>query len=288
MIPYDQREGFIWMDGKLVEWKDAKVHFLNQGLHYGGCVFEGERAYGGKIFKLREHSARLIRSAELIGIKSPYTLEEIEQATLDAVKANNLTDAYIRPAMWRGSKVMGIAPQGNQIHFAVAAWYWPSYFSDEIRERGIKLAWSKWKRPSPETAPSESKAAGLYMICSMSKMEADAAGFEDALMLDYRGYVAEATGANIFFIYGDEIHTPKPDCFLNGITRLTVIDIAKSHGINVVERHIKPEEIASANEVFITGTAAEITPVGVIGENKYKVGDITRKLMAEYQKAVYA
>lgn len=286
MIPFDEREGTIWFDGKFIEWKQAKVHVINQGLHYAGCVFEGSRAYNGKVFKNAQHCERLKKSAELIGFEIPYTADELVKACDDVVAKNNFKDAYLRPFAFRGSKIMGISGKGNAIHTVVAAWEWPNYFSDEIKERGIKLAWAKWKRPSPETAPSASKAAGLYMICTLSKMEAEREGADDALMLDYRGYVAEATAANIFFLFGDELHTPTPDCFLNGITRLTAIEMAKAKGIKVVERHIKPEEIEKASEIFVTGTAAEITPIGQIGDIKFKVGPVTKSFMEEYSNLV--
>ncbi|NBX03996.1 MAG: branched-chain amino acid aminotransferase [Alphaproteobacteria bacterium] len=282
ILPFDDRDGFIWFNGQFVAWRDAKVHVLTHGLHYGSCVFEGVRVYGGKIFKLREHSERLIKSAELLGFEIPYSADELDKATLDTIKKQNITNGYIRPVAWRGSEMMAISAQKTKIHVAIASWEWPSYFSSEAKERGLKLQVSKWQRPAPNTAPTASKAAGLYMICTMSKHAAEKDGFDDALMLDYRGYIAEATGANMFFIIGDEIHTPTPDCFLDGITRRTVIDLARAGGIKVVERHIKPEELSTVTEVFLTGTAAEVTPVGQIGEQKFTVGPITKKLMADY------
>lgn len=287
MLPYDDRDGVIWMDGKLVPWRDAKIHIINQGLHYAGSVFEGCRAYNGKIFKLREHCIRLKRSAELIGFEIPYTLEQLEEACNKSVSENGFKNAYVRPFAWRGSKVMGISAKGNTIHTAVASWEWPSYFSAEIRERGLKLGLAKWKRPSPETAPSESKAAGLYMICTLSKHQAEAEGYDDALMLDYRGYIAEMTAANLFFVFGKEVHTPTPDCFLNGITRLTVIDMLRERGYSVIERHIKLDEVQKADEVFATGTAAEVTPIGQIVDWKYTVGPITKMLMDDYSDLVH-
>ncbi len=284
--PYDDRDGWIWMDGKMIPWREARVHVINQGLHYAGSVFEGARSYRGSIFKNLEHCSRLRRSAELLGFEIPYTALQLADACNEVLKINNLTDAYIRPFAFRGSKMMGISAKGNIIHTVIAAWEWPSYFSEEIKNRGLRLGIAKWKRPSPETAPCASKAAGLYMICTLSKMEADKDGWDDALMYDYRGYVAEATAANIFFVFGGELHTPTPDCFLNGITRLTIIDLARASGIKVVERHIKPEEITQASEAFVTGTAAEVLPIGEINGHKYNVGQITRQMMDKYQELV--
>ncbi len=286
ILPFDDRDGFIWFDGKFVPWRDAKVHVLTHGLHYGSCVFEGVRAYAGNIFKLREHTVRLHKSAELLGFSIPYSVEELEKAQIETLAKQNITNGYLRPVAWRGSEMMAISAQATKIHVAIAAWEWPSYFGNEAKEKGLKLQIAKWARPAPNTAPTASKAAGLYMICTMSKHAAEAEGFNDALMLDYRGYVAEATGANLFFMYNGEVHTPTPDCFLNGITRLTVIDLAKKRGLKVVERHIKPEELAKAEECFLTGSAAEVTPIGQIGEQKYPVGPITKQLMADYSALV--
>jgi branched-chain amino acid aminotransferase len=286
LIPFDDRDGFIWYDGKMVPWRDAKVHVLTHALHYGSCVFEGVRVYNGKIFKLREHTERLFKSAELLGFKIPYSLAEIEKATQDTVAKQNITNGYIRPVAWRGSEMMAISAQKTIIHVAIATWEWPSYFSKEAKERGLKLQLSNWARPGPNMAPTASKAAGLYMICTLSKHTAEDAGYDDALMLDYRGYIAEATGANMFFIMNGEIHTPLPDCFLDGITRRTVIDLAKKRGIKVVERHIKPEELAQVSEVFLTGTAAEVSPVGKIGDVEFKVGPVTKQLMEDYTALV--
>ncbi len=288
LIPFDDRDGFIWLDGKLVPWRDAKTHVLTHGLHYGSCVFEGERAYGGRIFKSREHTERLHKSAELLGFSVPYSVEEIERAKEETLKANNITDGYLRPVAWRGSEMMAISAQHNTIHVAIATWAWPSMFKPEIKAKGIRLAMAEYKRPSPETAPTASKAAGLYMICTISKHAAEKAGFDDALMLDYRGYLAEATGANLFLIIDGEIHTPKADCFLDGITRRTVIALAKDNGFTVHERHIKPEELARVQEVFLTGTAAEITPVGEIAGQKFTPGSVTHKLMDAYSAATRA
>lgn len=286
IIPFDDRDGFIWMNGTLLPWRDAKIHVLNHGLHYASSVFEGVRVYNNKIFKCTEHNERFKRSAEMIGFEIPYSIAELDAACHEAVKANNVENGYIRPVAWRGSEMMAISAQHSKIHVAVASWSWPAYFSDEARKRGLKLAFSDWQRPAPNTAPTASKAAGLYMICTMSKHKAEREGFEDALMLDYRGYIAEATGANIFLVIGDELHTPTPDCFLDGITRRTVIQLAKDHGIKVVERHILPNELDGVQEVFLTGTAAEITPVGQIGEYHFTPGPVTHKLTEAYHQLV--
>jgi len=285
-LPMDQRDGWIWFDGELKPWKDAKVHVLTHGLHYASCVFEGQRAYGGEVFKLREHSDRLIASGKILDFDVPYSAEQIDQACRDVLAKNNLVDAYMRPVAWRGSEEMGVGANNNTVHLAVAAWEWPSYFTKEERLKGIRLMWSKWKRPSPETIPCKSKAAGLYMICTLSKHAAMDAGYGDAMMLDYRGYVAEATGANVFFIKGKEIHTPTPDCFLDGITRRTVIGLAKEHGYDVIERHIMPEELAQFDECFLTGTAAEVTPVSEIGEYRFTPGEACATLVDAYMHAV--
>jgi branched-chain amino acid aminotransferase len=286
IIPFDDRDGFIWHDGALKPWRDAKIHVLSHALHYASCVFEGERAYGGEVFKLTEHSQRLIDSGRLLGFEIPMTLAEIEQATKDTLKANNIVDGYVRPVAWRGPEQMGVAAQATKIHVAIATWQWPSYFSPEARLKGIRLHTSKWARPAPNTAPTKSKAAGLYMICTLSKHAAEAAGYDDALMLDYRGQVAEATGANIFLCIDGELHTPTPDCFLDGITRRTVIGFARGRQIKVVERAILPNELGRAQEVFLTGTAAEITPVGEIDAHRFAPGAITKALMADFDKAV--
>lgn len=285
-LPFDQREGFILIDGEMVDWKDAKVHVLSHALHYGSCVFEGERAYNGVIFKGREHSERLMKSAEILDMDMPMSADEIDEAKAKVMKANNIVDGYIRAFAWRGSEMMGISAQETKTHIAFAAWEWPSYFSPEKRENGIRLKTAKWRRPHPDTAPTQSKAAGLYMICTMSKHAAERDGYDDAMMLDYRGYVSEATGANIFFVKGNEIHTPTPDCFLNGITRQTAIGLAGDLGFDVHVRHIKPEEIAEFEEVFLTGTAAEITAVGEIDGNKYSVGPGVRKIRDAYEHLV--
>jgi len=286
MVSFDQQDGDIWYNGALVPWKESKLHVLSHGLHYASCVFEGERVYNGAVFKLREHTQRLIDSGRELGFEIPYSLEELEQATLDTVAAQGFADAYVRPVAWRGSEMMGVSAQETKINVAIAVWEWPSYFSPEARLRGIRLTTSKWRRPSPETAPVHAKAAGLYMICTLSKHEAEAKGYDDALMLDYRGQVAESTGANIFLIQDGKIHTPTPDCFLDGITRQTVIGLAKSHDIEVIERVIMPEEFADTDEVFVTGTAAEVTPVSEIDDYRFTPGEITKTLLEDYDGLV--
>ena len=286
VIPFDDRDGKIWLDGKLVDWRDAKLHVLSHGLHYASCVFEGERAYNGEVFKLQEHNERLHRSAELLGFQIPYSVDELNKATYEVLEAMGLEDAYIRPVAWRGSEMMAISAQQTKIHVAIAAWSWGKYFNKDALERGLKLRTSDWRRPSPQTAPSASKAAGLYMICTMSKHAAEAAGFDDALMLDYKGRVAEATGANIFLVQNGELHTPTPECILNGITRQTVMDLARQRGIKVLEREIQPEELANTQEVFLTGSAAEVSPVGQIDDHRFTVGDVTRQLMDDYHALV--
>jgi branched-chain amino acid aminotransferase len=284
--PFDDRDGFIWFDGKLVPWREAKIHVLTHGLHYASCVFEGARAYDGQVFKLNEHSARLINSARLLDFEIPYSLEELNEATRQTLAAQRMTDAYVRPVAWRGSEIMGVTAQTSKIHVAIAIWLWPSYFEPAERAKGIRLDISQWRRPAPDTAPTAAKAAGLYMICTLSKHVAERKGYADALMFDYRGLVAEATGANIFLIKDGVIHTPTPDCFLDGITRQTVIALAKARGLSVVERHIEAAELASFSEVFITGTAAEVTPVAEIGPHRFTPGQISQTLMADYDKAV--
>lgn len=285
-VPYDQMSGHIWFNGEFVPWEDAKVHVLTHGLHYASSVFEGERAYEGQIFKLREHTERLFYSAETLGMKIPYSIEEIDEACKAALEKQGLKDAYIRPVVWRGSEMMGVSAQNNRINVAIAVWEWPSYFAPEERLKGIRLDLSQWRRPDPRTAPCFAKAAGLYMICTLSKHAAEAKGYADALMLDYRGQVAEATGANIFLIKDNVIHTPKPDCFLDGITRRTVIDIARKRGYEVVERAIFPDEMENFTECFITGTAAEVTPVSEIAQWNYKPGAISKVLMEDYEATV--
>ena len=286
MLPFHDRDGWIWMNGELVPWREAKVHVLTHALHYASAVFEGERAYNGTIFKLTEHTERLHNSAEILDFKIPYSVAAIDEACRQTLKANKLTDGYVRPIAWRGSEMMGVSAQNNRINVAVATWEWPSYFSPEARMEGIKLAWAKYKRPDPATAPSKSKAVGLYMICTISKHIAEREGCNDAMMLDWRGLLAETTGANVFVVQDGVIHTPTPDCFLDGITRRTVIDLAKKRGFKVVERAIKPEELKKTQEVFICGTAAEVTPIQSIGDQKFKPGEITRALMQDYDALV--
>jgi branched-chain amino acid aminotransferase len=286
LVPYHDRDGMIWLDGQLVPWREAKIHLLTHALHYASAVFEGERAYGGEIFKLREHSERLIEGAGIMDFKIPFTVEEIDKACRDTIAANNLTDCYVRPIAWRGSEMMGVSAQASKIHLAVAAWNWGSYFPIEQRLKGIRITHAQYRRPDPACAPCKAKAAGLYMICTIEKHRAERAGYSDALMLDYRGLVAECTGANVFLIRDGAIHTPTPDCFLDGITRRTVIGLAKARGIDVIERAIKPEELGTFTECFITGTAAEVTPVSEIGEHRYKPGQICETLLNDYMAAV--
>ena len=281
-MDYSNLEGYIFLDGKLLNWTDAKLHVLSHGLHYASSVFEGERAYGGKVFKELEHTERLIRSAQTLGFSIPYSIEDIFEIRKDVLKANNILDGYIRPVAWRGSEMMGISAQKNTIHFAVAAWKWPSYFSPEAKLKGIKLNISKWKRPDPSTAPVNTKAAGLYMICTLSKHEAENLGYDDSLMLDYRGYIAEATGANIFFVKDNEIHTPIADCFLNGITRQTVIKLAENENFKVKETRLKIEDLDKYHECFVTGTAAEVTPVKSINEKTFNPGKVCKILIEKY------
>ena len=285
---YDDRDGLIWLDGRLVEWRDANVHLLTHAMHYASSVFEGERAYNGKIFKSREHSERLLFSGRELDIPIPYTVDEIEEAKYTVLKANNLTDAYVRALCWRGSgEDMGVASAKNRVRMAIATWEWGAYYGD-AKTKGAKLDISRWKRPSPETIPCFAKAAGLYMICTMAKHEAEAKGCSDAMMYDYRGYVAEATGANIFFVRDGVVHTPKPDCFLNGLTRQTVISMLKDKQIEVQERHILPEELHDFDQCWLTGTAAEVTPVGQIGDFTFRVGNLTRAISEDYEKLVRA
>jgi len=288
MAGYDDRDGKIWMNGKLVEWRDANVHILSHALHYASSVFEGERCYNGKIFKSVEHSERLIKSAELLDMEIPFSVEELEAAKYEVLKANGWQDAYVRAVAWRGAgEDMGVASRKNPVQVAVAAWEWGNYYGD-AKMKGAKLDIAKWRRPDPATIPHEAKAAGLYMICTMSKHAAEDKGCSDAMMYDYRGYVAEATGANIFFVKDGEVHTPKPDAFLNGITRQTVIGMLKDRGVNVIERHILPEELASFEQCWLTGTAAEVTPVGQIGDFTFEVGTLTREISEAYEALVRA
>jgi branched-chain amino acid aminotransferase len=286
MIPMDDRDGWIWFDGKLIPWRDAKIHVLTHGLHYASAVFEGMRAYDGNVFALTLHNERLANSAALLGFSLPYSVAELDAATKAVLAANNHLDAYVRPIAWRGSEQLGVSAQETKIHVAIASWVWPSYFAPELREKGIRLTISKWRRPAPDTAPTAAKAAGLYMICTLSKHAAEAEGWHDALMLDYRGQLAEATGANLFLVKDGALHTPLPDCFLNGITRQTVIGLARARGLTVVERAIWPDELATADEIFVTGSAAEVTAIGQIADHHYTVGPITRQLRDDYEKLV--
>ena len=279
---FDQRDGSIWMNGALIPWTNARVHVLTHGLHYASSVFEGERAYAGAIFKLREHTERLVYSAKELGFEIPYTVDEIDAACVETLEANGLADGYLRPVAWRGSEMMGVSAQNNRINLAIAAWEWPSYFDPEERLKGIRLDMAEYRRPSPETAPCHAKAAGLYMICTLSKHAAESKGYADALMLDWRGRVAEATGANVFFVDNNVLHTPEPDCFLDGITRRTVIELARARGLEIVERAIMPDEMKNFSECFITGTAAEVTPVSEIGPYKFTPGDISINLLNDY------
>lgn len=279
---YDDRDGWIWLDGRLVPWREANLHVLSHALHYASAVFEGQRAYGGEVFKLGEHSARLCRSAERMGFDLPWPVEEIDRACRDALAANKLNDAYVRPLAWRGSEQMGVAAERAQIHLAVAVWHWGAYFGEEAARRGIRLDISPWRRPAPYTAPTDAKAAGLYMIATLAKHAAEAKGCGDALMLDWRGQVAEATGANVFFVRDGALHTPTPDCFLDGITRRTIIDLARARGVEVVERAIWPEELESFEQMFLTGSAAEVTPVSEAGPWRFEVGDLTLQLRRDY------
>ena len=285
-VPFDQLEGHIWMNGEFVKWADAKIHVLTHGLHYASAVFEGERAYGGEIFKLTEHTERLHESARILGFKIPYSVSEIDDASRKLLKMQGFSDAYVRPIAWRGSEMMGVSAQANRINCAIAIWQWPSYFDPEHKRKGIRLDIAEYRRPDPATAPSRSKAAGLYMICTISKHNAEAKGYADAMMLDWRGQVAEATGANVFFVKDGKIHTPKPDCFLDGITRRTAIDLANRRGIEVIERAIMPEELEGFEQCFLTGTAAEVTPVSEIGPYKFTVGKIAETLMNDYSAEV--
>ena len=284
--PFDNRDGVIWMDGQYVPWADAKVHVLTHAMHYGSAVFEGERAYSGVIFKLDEHTRRLHESARILDFTIPYPVEVINKACADLLARQGHMDAYVRPIAWRGSEMMGVAAQHNTIHLAIAVWQWPSYFKPEERLKGIRLDLAKYRRPDPMTAPSKSKATGLYMICTISKHEAERKGYADALMLDWRGRVAEATGANVFFVKDGVLHTPTPDCFLDGITRRTVIGLAKKRGYQVVERAIMAEELATFDQCFLSGTAAEVTPVSEVGPYKFSVGEITKTLMQDYSATV--
>jgi branched-chain amino acid aminotransferase len=285
LIPFDDRDGTIWWDGEMLPWRDAKLHVLTHGLHYASAVFEGERAYAGNIFKLEAHTERLINSGKLLGFEIPYTAAQINAACNAVLAANNLTDAYVRPIAWRGTEQLAVSAQLTKIHLAIACWPWPNLFGAD-RMKGVRLGMAEWRRPHPQTAPTASKAAGLYMIGTLSKHDAEAAGFDDALMLTWDGFVGEATGANIFFVIDGKLHTPTPDCFLDGITRRTVIALAHARGIEVIERHIPLVDIEQATEAFLAGTAAEVTPVRLIGEKAFTPGKITEVLLADYEALV--
>ncbi len=284
---YDDRDGWIWFDGELVPWREANVHVLTHALHYASSVFEGQKAYSGEIFRLTDHSRRLRKSAALLGFEIPWSVEEIDEACRQVLAANELADAYMRPLAWRGSEQMGVSAQKSKIHLGIAVWPWPAYFGEEAIAKGLRLAISKWRRPAPYTAPTSSKAAGLYMICTLARHDAQAKGYDDALMFDWRGQVAEATGANAFFVHDGALHTPVPDCFLNGITRQTVIELANRRGIEVIERPIWPEELEGFEQFFLTGSAAEVTPVASAGPWSFEVGELTMQLRKDYLDLVH-
>lgn len=285
-VPFDDRDGWIWFDGEFVPWREAKTHVLTHGLHYGSSVFEGERMYGGEIFKLTAHSKRLKRSAELLDFEIPYSVAEIDAACKETCEKNGMTDCYIRPVAYLGAEQLSVSSLNSKVHLAIAAWEWPSYFDPEVKKKGIRLEWAKWRRPDPATAPSTAKAGGLYMICTMSKTAAEKRGFADAMMLDWRGYIAEATGANVFFVQNGALHTPRVDHILDGITRQTVIEMAQAKGIEVVIRDILPEELSNFSECFLTGSAAEVTPVSEIGDYRFTPGELSLTLMDDYGKLV--
>ena len=286
LIPFDDRDGWIWLDGEFTPWREAKVHVLTHALHYASCVFEGQRMYDGEIFRLEDHTGRLFRSAEILDFEIPYTPGEINAACNETAARMGLRDGYLRPFAWRGPEQMGVSAQNTRTHVAVACWDWPSYFDPEAKKRGIRLTNALYRRPAPDSAPWQSKAAGLYMICTLSKHAAERAGYADALMLDHRGYVAEATGANIFLVRDGAIHTPTPDCFLNGLTRQTVMAMARERGFEVIERHITPDELPTFSECFITGSAAEVTPVSEIAEHRFTPGNISLSLADDYSRLV--
>jgi branched-chain amino acid aminotransferase len=283
---FDDRDGVIWFDGKLTPWRDANVHVLTHAMHYASAVFEGERAYGGKVFELSQHSQRLIDSARILGFELPWTREQIDAAVNETLAASGFTNAYVRPIAWRGSEQMGVSAQRTKPHLAIACWEWGAYFGAEALEKGLRLMIAPWRRPAPYTAPTRSKAAGLYMICTLSKHAAEDAGYNDALMLDWRGQVAEATGANVFFVKDGALHTPTPDCFLDGITRRTVMGLAKRRGLEVIERAIWPEELETFEQAFLTGSAAEVTPLAEIGPWRFEVGALTKQLARDYSDHV--
>ena len=285
IIPFDKRDGKIWFDGQLIDWKDATIHVLNHGLHYASAVFEGVRSYNGNIFKNDEHNQRLIDSAAILDFKIPYSKQQLNLACQQVLEANNLTNAYLRPIAWRGSEMLGIDAKDCKTHVAIAAWEWGVYYGEKAMNQGLRLAHAHWKRPAPDTAPVHSKSSGLYMIATVNKMKATEQGYDDALMLDYKGDVAETCSSNVFFVFDGELHTPTPSCFLDGITRRTAMDLAKKRGVKIVERIIKLEELKNATEGFVTGTAAEITPIGSIGDDiNFEVGELTKNLINDYRK----
>ena len=286
VIPFDDRDGSIWYDGRLVPWREARTHVLTHGLHYASSIFEGQRLYRGHIYKLEEHTARLFESARIMGMKIPYTEEEINTACIEVGRVQGLEDGYMRPVVFRGSEMMSVAAPKSKIHVAIAAWPWPSYFSPEEKKRGIRLMVSEWRRPAPDMAPTKAKAAGLYMICTISKHNAEQQGYADAMMYDYRDFIAEATGANVFFVKDGALHTPIPDCFLDGITRRSVMALARARQIPVHERHIRPDEMADFSECFLTGTAAEVTPVSQVGPYDFTPGRVCEAMTEDYAKDV--
>lgn len=288
LVPFDDRDGWIWLDGRFVSWRQAKLHVLSHALHYGSAVFEGERMYAGRIFALEAHTRRLFRSAELLDFSIPYTMEEINRASIETCLMNGLTDCYVRPIAWRGAEQLSVSALATRTRVAIAVWEWPKYFDAERIKRGVRLCWAKYRRPPAEAAPTAAKAAGLYMICTVSKNAAERAGYDDALMLDCTGAIAETTGANIFFVRDGVLHTPKPDCFLDGITRQTIVSLAQEDGIPLVERRITPDELPNFSECFIVGTAAEVTPVGEIGEHRFEPGALSFALMDRYAALVRA
>jgi branched-chain amino acid aminotransferase len=288
IIPFDDRDGSIWYDGQLVPWREAKTHVLTHGLHYASSIFEGQRLYGGQVYKLAEHTARLFESARILGMNIPFTEAEINRACNEVAKAQGMDNAYMRPVVFRGSETMSVAARNSKIHVAIAVWPWPSYFSPEEKRKGIRLTISDWRRPAPDTAPTKAKAAGLYMICTISKHAAEEQGFADALMYDYRGFIAEATGANVFFVKDGALHTPIPDCFLDGITRQSIIALARARQIPVFERHIEPAEMSGFTECFLTGTAAEVTPVSQVGPYNFTPGQLTETMSDDYANDVRA
>ena len=288
LVPYDDRDGVIWFNGELVPWREAVIHICSHALHYASSVFEGERVYSGRAFKLTEHTERLFHSASVLGFEIPYTVDEIDRACCDVIEAQNIDDGYLRPFAWRGAEMMGVSAQHTKVHVAIASWEWPAYFTPEARLEGIKMKISKWRRPAPDTAPTNSKAAGLYMICTLAKHDAEAEGCNDALMLDYRGRIAEATGANLFFVKDGVMHTPIPDCFLDGITRRTVMGLAEARQYKIIERAIMPDELPGFSEAFMTGTAVEVTPIRQIDDYTFQTGEITRNLLADYDALVRA